>query len=138
MKKVLAKLTHWYEYRAKKNAKNNFEKYFFKLVNDEVFGETMENVKKHKNTKLVTTEARKSYLNQSWYINFFSQNLLSTEMKKQQILMNNLNHLDLWILEISKTITYEFWHDYVKPKYLEYTKLCYMWFLKLWDRQTIT
>ena len=47
-------------------------------------------------------------------------------MKKTQILMNKPAYLGLPILELSKTVMYEFWYDYMKPKYGEKTKLCYM------------
>ena len=47
-------------------------------------------------------------------------------MKKTQIYMNKLVYLGLSILELSKILMYEFWHDYVKPKYCEKAKLCYM------------
>ena len=75
----------------RKRAKNNFEKDLFKLMNNAVFGETMENVRKHGNIKLVTTERTRNYLvSEPNYhtTKFFTENLLAIEMRKTQILMN--------------------------------------------------
>ena len=71
----------------RKAAKYDFEKYFFKLINNSVFGKTMENVWKYKDMKLVATEKRRNYLvsDPNYYTTeFFTQNLLATEMKKTQ------------------------------------------------------
>ena len=57
---------------------------------------------------------------------WFSENLLATEMKMAKVKMNNSVHLGLSILEINKTLMYEFWYDYLKPKYRDNVKLCYM------------
>ena len=57
---------------------------------------------------------------------FFTEDLLTTEMRKTQIFMNKPVYLVLSILELSKIVIYDFWHDYVKPKYKEKAKLCYM------------
>ena len=68
----------------RKKAKNDFEKDFFKLMNNAVFGKTMENVRKHRNIKLVTTERRRNYLvSEPNYhtTKFFTENLLPIEMK---------------------------------------------------------
>ena len=113
----------------RKKAKNDFEKDFFKLMNNAVFGKTMENVRKHRDIKLVTTERRRNYLvSEPNYhtTKFFTENLLAIEMKKTEILMNKPVYLGLSILELSKILMYEFWYDYVKPKYGEKVKLCYM------------
>ena len=59
-------------------------------------------------------------------IKLFSEYLLAIEMKKTQILMNKPVYLGLSILEISKIVMYEFWYDYLKPKYGEKAKLCHM------------
>ena len=77
----------------KKKAKINFEKNFFKLMNDAVFGKTMENVRKYRNIKLVATERRRKYLMSelnSHTTKIFTENLLTIEMRKSQILMNNI------------------------------------------------
>ena len=98
-------------------------------MSNAVFGKTIENVRKWKDSKLVTTGRKRNYsvLEPNYYpINFFSDNLLATEMRKTQILMYKPVHLDLPILELSKIAMYEFWYDCVKPKYYEKIKLCYM------------
>ena len=76
----------------KKNTKKDLEKDFFKLMNNAVFGKTMENVRKHRDIKIVTTEARRNYLvpEPNYHVtNFFSENLLVIEMKKTQIFIRN-------------------------------------------------
>ena len=98
-------------------------------MNNAVFGITIENVRKHRDIELVTTERRRNYLvSEPNYhtTKFFTETLLAIEMKKTEILMNKPVHLELSILELSKILMYEFWYDYVKPKYGEKAKLCYM------------
>ena len=80
---------------------------------------------------LVTTEKRRTYLvSEPNYhsTKFFTENVLAIEMKKTQILMNKLVHLGTSILQLSKYVMYEFYNDYVKPKYGEKAKLCYMFY----------
>ena len=84
--------------KLRKNAKNYFEKYFFKLMNNAVLEKTMENVRKHRNINLVTTESRKDLVIEPNYhttTNTFPDNLLAIEMKITQILMENLVFLGL-------------------------------------------
>ena len=98
-------------------------------MNNAVFRKTMENVRNHRNIKLVTIERRKNYLvSEPNYhtTKFFTENLLAIEMRNTQILLNSAVYLGLSILDLSKTVMYEFWYDYVKPKYGENAKLCYM------------
>ena len=112
----------------RKKAKNNFDKDFSKLMNDAVFRKTMENVRKHKDIKLIATERGRNYLmSEPNYhtTKFLTKNLLVIEMKKSEILMNKSAHLGLSILELSKIIMHEFWYDHVKPKYGEKVKFCY-------------
>ena len=69
----------------RKKAKNDLKKDFFKLMNNAVFGKTMENVRKHRNIKLVTTERKRNYLvSEPNYhtTKFFAENLLAIELKK--------------------------------------------------------
>ena len=90
----------------------------------------MENVRKERDTKLAITEKRrKCFVSEpNFHIRkFFRENLLATEMKQNLILENKSVYLDFSILELSKIlIIYEFWYDYVKPKYVKKSKLCYM------------
>ena len=98
-------------------------------MNNSAFGKTMENVRKHRDIKLVTTEKRRNYLVSEpncHSTKFFAKNLLAIEMRKTQIFMNKPVYLDLSILELSKIVMYEFWYEYVVPKYGENAKLCYM------------
>ena len=91
-------------------------------MNNSVSGETMENVRKHRDIKLVTTEKRRNYLvSEPNYhsTKFFSENLLAIEMTKTQMFMNKPVYLSLSILDLSKKVMYEFLYDYIKPKYKE-------------------
>ena len=113
----------------RKKAKDDFEKDFFKLMNNAVFGKKMENLRKHRDIKLVTTDKRGNrlvselnYRTTKW----FSKNLLAIEMNKTKVKMNKPIYLGLSILEISKILIYEFWYDYMKPKHGDNVKLCYI------------
>ena len=113
----------------RKEAKNDFEKDLFKLMNNSVFGKTMENIRKHRDIKLVKTDKKRSKLvSEPNYhtINLISEDLSIIEMKKTKVKMSKPNYLGLSILEISKTLMYEFWYDYMNPKYNNDVKLCYM------------
>ena len=113
----------------RKQAKNDFEKDFFKLMNNSVFGKTMENVRNHRDIKIVTTDKRRSILaSEPNYhsTKYISKDLLIMEMKKVEVKMNKPIYLGQAILDISKTLMYEFWYDYIKPKYKQKARLCYM------------
>ena len=111
-------------------ATNDFEKDFFKLMNNSVFGKTMENIRKHRNIKLATTEEK--YLHTVMKPNFksgvlFGENLMGCEMGKIKVVMNKPVYPGQVILDLSKIAMYEFHYDYMVPKYgLEKLKLCYM------------
>ena len=113
----------------RKLGRNDFEKDLFKLMNNSVFGKTMENIRKHRDIKLVSTDKKRSKLvSEPNYhtINLISEDLSIIEMKKTKVKMNKPIYLGLSILEISKILMYEFWYDYMKLKYNDNVKFCYM------------
>ena len=115
--------------KLRKLAKNDFEKDLFKLMNNSVFGKTMENIRKRREIKLVTTVKKRSKLVSEpncYTINLISEDLSITEMKKTKVKMNKPIYLGLSILDISNILMYEFWYNYMKPKYDNTVKLCYM------------
>ena len=113
----------------RKLAKDDFEKDLFKLMNNAVFGKTMENVRTHRNIKLVLTDKKiNNLVSEPNYhtMNYISKDLSIIEINKTRVKMNKPIYLGLSILDISKILMYEFWYDYIKPKYGNDVKLCYM------------
>ena len=113
----------------RKKASNDFEKDFFKLMNNAIFGKTMKNVRKHRDITLVKTDHKRNKLvSEPNYhkMKLISENLSIIQMKKVKVKMKKPIYLGLSILAISKIIMYEFWYDYVKNKYGDMVKLCYM------------
>ena len=117
-------IIYWFKYWSKKNNKNKkwfWANFFLKLMNNAVFGKTMENIRKQRD---ITTEGRRKYLvsKPNYYTTFFPENLLVIELKKSQRLTNKAVSSGLSILELSKILTY----NYVKQKYHEKATFCYM------------
>ena len=102
----------------RKKATNDFEKDFFKLKNNAVFGKTMENVRKHRDIKLVKTDKKRNKLVSEpnfHTMKLIDDNLAIIEMKKVKVKMNKPIYITM----------YEFWYDYSKHKYGEKAILCY-------------
>ena len=113
----------------RKIEKNDFEKDFFKLMNSVVFGKTMENVRKHRDIKLVTTDEKRRKLvsePNSSYDELHFRRFINNRNEENKVKMNKLIYLGLSVLEISKLLMYEFWYDYMEPKYGDNVKLCYV------------
>ena len=109
--------------------KHEFEKDFYKLMNNAVFGKTMENVRNQRDIKLVTTDKRRCTLTSEpnyHSTKYISKDLLVMEMRKTEVKMNKPIYLGQAILDLSKTLMYEFWYDYIKPKFGDKARLCYM------------
>ena len=112
----------------RKKAKNEFEKNLFKLMNYSVFGKTMENVRNHRDIKLVTSHKRRKRLVSEPNYNSqkkFSGHLIAIEMKKAREKITKPLYLGMSLLDISKLLMYEFWYDYINPTYGDKAKLCY-------------
>ena len=95
----------------KKKVKNDFHKDYFKLINNAIFGKTMENVRQHRDIKLVKTKRRRNYLvsEPNYHTKkFFMEIFLAIEMRKTPVLLNKPVYLGLSILEISKIVMYKF------------------------------
>ena len=85
----------------RKSSKNDFEKDLFKLMNNSVFGKTMENIRKHRDIKLVTTDRKRSklVLEPNYHpINLISEDLSIIEMKKTKVKMSKSIYLGLSIV----------------------------------------
>ena len=97
-------------------------------MNDAAFGKTMEKVRKHRDIKSVTTDKRRNQLfsepnyGTTKYFSEFDCN----RNEKTKVKMNKPIYLSMSTLDISKTLMYEFWYDYITPKYQDRAKLCYM------------
>ncbi|XP_048581405.1 uncharacterized protein LOC125561322 [Nematostella vectensis] len=109
-------------------ATNDFEKDFFKLMNNSVFGKTMENIRNRVDIRLVTDEkqAKKLISNPNYqHRTIFCENLVAIHMKKTKLTFNKPVYLGMSILDISKTLMYDFHYNFVKPKYGEAAKLLF-------------
>ena len=106
----------------RRKSKNDFVKDFFKLINNAVFGKTMENVRQNRDIKLITTKGRRNYLVLEptyHFTKFFTENVLAITMKKTQVYINKPASLVFSVLELSEKLMYKFWrfwYDYVKPR----------------------
>ena len=112
----------------KTKAKNDFEKNFFKLMNNSVFGKTMENIIKRVDIKLVinTKQAEKLSPKPNFNCcNIFSKNLPSIHMKKTKLTFDKPVYLGMCILDFSKTLMYGFHYNYIKQKYGGKAKLLF-------------
>ena len=101
-------------------ATNGFEKDFFKLMNNSVFGKTIENIENRVDMKLVCDQEKAIKLAAKPYYDrttIFDENLVAIHMKRTKVFYNKPIYLGMSILDISKTLMYDFHYDYIKPKY---------------------
>ncbi|XP_065662566.1 uncharacterized protein LOC136085205 [Hydra vulgaris] len=109
-------------------ATNELEKEFFKLMNNSVFGKTMENIENRVDVRLVTNRdkavklaSRPNYESRT----IFDENLLAIHMKRTKLMYNKPIYLGMYILDLIKTLMYEFHYDYIKKKYADRAKLLF-------------
>ena len=114
--------------KMRSQAKNSFEKDFFKLMNNSVFGKTMENLRKRSNIKLVTDPevmtklaSRPTYLSHK----IFHENLVTVNIKPVKIRLDKPSYIGMCILDLSKTLMYDFHYYYIKKKYSDGAQLLF-------------
>ena len=110
------------------HAKNSFEKDFFKLMNNSVFGKTMENIRKRVDVRLVTSKEKLLKLaSKPTYVSskIFNENLVAVHKIKETLTMNRPAYVGTCILDLSKTLMYDFHYNYIKHKYGNKAKLLF-------------
>ena len=112
----------------RKDAKNSFEKDYFKSMNNSVFGKTMENLRKRCNVKLVTDgdqflrlASKPTYV----WSKIFGENLVAVDMKRERLKLDKPSYVGMCILDLSKTLMYDFHYNYIKRKHGDRAKLLF-------------
>ena len=110
------------------NAKNAFEKDFFKLMNNSVFRKTSENIRKRVDVRLITNDkkllkmaAKPTYVSSK----IFNENLVALHKIKETLTLNRPAYIGMCILDLSKTLMYDFHYNYIKQKYGSKAKLLF-------------
>ena len=109
-------------------AKNAFEKDFFKLMNNGVYGKTCENLRKRVDVRLVTDQNKLSKLaSKPTYINskIFNENLVAVHKIKETLKLDRPAYIGMCILDLSKTLMYDFHYNYIKKRYNNKAKLLF-------------
>ena len=112
----------------RKQAKNLFKKDFFKLMNNSVFGKTMENLRKTVDAKLVTNEKTLDKLtSKPTFVSskIFNENLIAVHKVKETLTLNRPAYVGMCILDLSKTLMYDFHYNYIEKKYNDRAKLLF-------------
>ena len=110
------------------NAKNAFEKDFFKLMNNSIFGKTMENIRRRVDVRLVTDENKLLKMaSKPTYVSskIFNENLVAIHKIKETLTLNRPAYIGMCILDLSKTLMYDFHYKYIKKKYGDKAKLLF-------------
>ena len=112
----------------RKNAKNSFEKDFLKLMNNSVFGKTMENIRKRSNVYLesdynhfLRKTSKPTYVSSK----VFSENLVAVNMQRERLKLDKPSYVGMCILDLSKVLMYDFHYNFTKGKYGEKAKLLF-------------
>ena len=114
--------------KKQKHAKNAFEKDFFKLMSNSVFGKTMQNLRKRADVKLVTTYKKLDKLtSKPTYVSskIFKENLMAVHKIEEALTLNRLAYVGMCILDLSKTLMYDFHYNYIKKRYGDRAKLLF-------------
>ena len=109
-------------------AKNSFEKDFFKLMNNSVFGKTMEDIRKRVDVRLITDEKKLLKMaSKPTYVSseIFNENLVAVHKIKETLILNRPAYVGMCILDLSKTLMYDFHYNYIKEKYGHKAKLLF-------------
>ena len=110
------------------HVKNSFEKDFFKLMNNSVFGKTMENIRKRVDVRLVTSKEKLLKLaSKPTYVSskIFNENMVAVHKIKETLTMNRPAYIGMCILDLSKTLMYDFHYNYIKHNYGNKAKLLF-------------
>ena len=104
----------------RKLAVSSFEKDFFKLMNNSDFGKTIENIRKRQNVNII--DNRKMAVKLSSKLDFerltmFDENLVAVHMKKTEVYFNKPIYVGQAILDLSKTLMFDFHYNYIKKKW---------------------
>ena len=112
----------------RKHTKNSFEKDFFKLMNNSVFGKTMENLRKQVDVRPVTNEKKLDKLtSKPTYVSskIFNEKLMAVHKVKETLTLNRPAYVGMCILHLSKTLMYDFHYNYIKKKYNNRARLLF-------------
>ena len=104
----------------RKSASNAFEKHFFKLMNNSVFGKTIENIRKRQNVNIIDNKKMAVKLTSKpnfERLTIFDENLVAVHMKKTEVYFNKPIYVGQAILDLSKTLMFDFHYNYIRKKY---------------------